>query len=339
MAIKNFSYCAAAVSFAFLAACSSQPVKRAGPMIPTRPSPGRPTPPQTPVYSDQREEDFPTAATPQPPPASAPTPTPIPVPADSPKKVAVVLGPGGAKAFAHVGVLKALQQNRIPIDKVVGLEWGSLVAALFSVKGQAHDLEWKLYKMEQHNLPYPKGGFFSRNGPGEENSKVMDGFLQESFGKDDISKSKTDFACPSRTIWTGVVAWQTKGLYTEAVKRCLPFPPVFKAQGTFIAGASQASEAIERLIKEGYNVIIFVNVLATAMPFAQENLLENLNHVILWQEVKRTMGDAAKYNVDVINVDTGAFPIVGFNAKKDLVVLGEKAGAAAASGLISKYRF
>src|SRR5580658_9748240 len=43
--------------------------------------------------------------------------------------VAVVLGPGGNKAIAHAGVIKALQENRIPIARIVGVEWGALVAA------------------------------------------------------------------------------------------------------------------------------------------------------------------------------------------------------------------
>src|SRR5690606_6316175 len=145
-----------------------------GPSIPSRPSPGRPLP--TPPEIDQIEEDYPDQGTP-----ISPAPGPAPVA----KKVAVILGPGGAKAFAHVGVLKALQQNRIPIDKVVGLEWGALVGALFASKGQVHDLEWKLYKMEQHNLPYSKG-LFNSKGPGEQTAKVMDKFIQESFGREDI---------------------------------------------------------------------------------------------------------------------------------------------------------
>lgn len=331
MARRSISFIAAAVSL-FVAGCQSPaPVRKPGPSLPSLPSPGRTkSPPATAGIGDQREEDFPNLPDkPEPPP---------PLPAEVPKKVALILGPGGAKAFAHVGVLKALQQQRIPIDKVVGLEWGALIAGLFAVKGQVHDVEWKLYKMEQQNLPYPKG-FFTSKGPGEESSRVMDGFLQDAFGKDEIGRSKVDFACPSRTIWTGVVAWQAKGSYADAVKRCLPYPPVFKTQGTFIAGASQLNEAIERLIKEGYNVIIFSNVLGSAMPVPQENLMENLNHVILWQEVKRALADAGKYNIDIINVDTSAFPIVRFDGKKDLVVIGEKAGSAAASNLVSKYRF
>jgi hypothetical protein len=191
--------------------------------------------------------------------------------------------------------------------------------------------------MEQSNLPYTKG-LFNSKGPGEQSARVMDGFIQDAVGRDDISRAKVSFTCPSRTMWTGVAQWHTKGALSEAVRRCLPYPPVFKAQGAFIAGATAASEAVERLIREGYNVVIFVNVLGSAMPFAKDNLLENLNHVILWQEVKRSVFDAGKYDIDMIHVDT-ASSVVEFEAKKDLIVLGEKAGAAAASALISKYRF
>lgn len=261
-----------------------------------------------------------------------PQPTPT-----QPKKVAVILGPGGGKSFAHVGVLKALQQQRIPIEKVVGLEWGALVGGLFAVKGSTHDVEWKLYKMEQRNLLEPKG-FFSRRA--DENSlNVMDGFFNDVFGREEIEKARVSFACPSRSIWTGVVAWQTRGAFKDVMRRCMSFPPVFKPQGTFIAGASQASEAVEMLAKEGYNVIIFVNVLGSAMPVAQEALRDNLVYVILWQEIKRGMYEASRLNIDTINVDTSAVPITNFGSKKELISLGEAAGQKAASTLIHKYGF
>lgn len=253
------------------------------------------------------------------------------------KRVAVILGPGGAKAFAHAGVLKAFQQQRIPVEKVVGLEWGALLGALYANKGQAHDLEWKLYKMEQQNLLKPKG-FFSKQ-MGEESVKVMEGFLKDSFGGDEISRSKVAFTCPSRSVYSGVTAWQNRGSFAEGVKRCLAYPPVFKVQGSYMAGASHATEAVELLAKEGYNVIILVNVLGSAMPFGQESLNDNVVHVILWQEIKRAMGEASRLRVETVNVDTSAYPIVKFDSRKELMALGEKAGLAAAENLISKYRF
>lgn len=253
------------------------------------------------------------------------------------KKVAVILGPGGAKAMAHIGVLKALQQQRIPIEKIVGLEWGALVGGLYSSKGQINDVEWKLYKMEQKGLPRAKG-FFSKRW-GDDSVKIMDDFLGDAFGREEVRSGKIQFSCPVRSIWTGVVAWQTKGLMKDTVKRCLPYPPVFKAQGTFIGGASQAVEAVDWLRKDGYNVIIVVNVLGSALPVAQENIQEQIDNVILWQEVKRALVETSRYNVEYVNVDTSAYPIVQFESKKELVSLGEAAGQRAAAELISKYGF
>lgn len=68
------------------------------------------------------------------------TPTP-----DTPKielpSVALVLGGGGAKGFAHVGVIKALEENGITPTLVVGTSVGSLVGSLYASGYNANQLE------------------------------------------------------------------------------------------------------------------------------------------------------------------------------------------------------
>lgn len=310
---------------------TAPPTKRPPPKLGARPPIGLPPAPQE--IDDEPDAPIPQAHTP----SASQEESFRPPPATAPRKVAVILGPGGAKSFAHVGVLKALQQQRVPIEKVVGLEWGALMGGLFAIKGTTHDVEWKLYKMEQQNLLQPKG-FFSRKG--DENSmSVMEGFFNDVFGREEIAKARLPFACPARPLNGGAFAWQRSGPFKEAVKRCLGYPPVFKAQGTFFAGASQATEAVELLVKEGYNVIILVNVLGSAMPVAQDALRDNLNYVILWQEVKRAIYETSRLNIDTISVDTSGVPMNNFGAKKDLISLGEAAGKKAASQLIEKYSF
>lgn len=49
------------------------------------------------------------------------------------KKVGVVLSGGGAKGFAHVGVLKVLEEIGIPIDYIAGTSMGAVVGGLYSV--------------------------------------------------------------------------------------------------------------------------------------------------------------------------------------------------------------
>ena len=71
-------------------------------------------------------------AAPPPPPV---TPPPIPILVVTPKKpikIALALGGGAARGFAHIGVIKALEAQGIVPDIVVGTSAGSVVGALYA---------------------------------------------------------------------------------------------------------------------------------------------------------------------------------------------------------------
>lgn len=69
--------------------------------------------------------------------------SPKPALATQPKSpnIALVLGGGGAKGFAHVGVLKVLEKNGIKPDLIVGTSSGSLVGSLYASGMPASELE------------------------------------------------------------------------------------------------------------------------------------------------------------------------------------------------------
>ena len=48
-------------------------------------------------------------------------------------KIGLVLGGGGARGAAHVGILKVLEENRVPVDFVVGTSMGSIVGGLYAL--------------------------------------------------------------------------------------------------------------------------------------------------------------------------------------------------------------
>ena len=56
-------------------------------------------------------------------------------------KIGLVLAGGGAKGAAHVGVLKVLEEMRIPIDVVVGTSMGSIVGGLYASGMRPDDIE------------------------------------------------------------------------------------------------------------------------------------------------------------------------------------------------------
>jgi len=83
------------------------------------------------------------------PPVSAPTappPSPSAAPGVAPASrqkpvIALALGGGGAKGFAHIGVIKALEAQAITVDIVVGTSAGSVVGALFAAGRTGFELQ------------------------------------------------------------------------------------------------------------------------------------------------------------------------------------------------------
>ncbi len=67
------------------------------------------------------------------------------------QKVALVLSGGGAKGLAHVGVIKALEQNGIPIDYIAGTSMGAIVGALYASGYSPEQME-TLFKSKEFKL-------------------------------------------------------------------------------------------------------------------------------------------------------------------------------------------
>lgn len=57
------------------------------------------------------------------------------------QQVGVVLSGGGATALAHIGVLKALEENNIPIDYIAGTSAGALIGAMYAVGFSPQEIE------------------------------------------------------------------------------------------------------------------------------------------------------------------------------------------------------
>jgi NTE family protein len=87
-------------------------------------------------------------------PPTAPTPpTPIPVQVSKPPlKIALVLGGGAARGFAHIGVIKALEAQGIAPDIVVGTSAGSVVGALYASGMSGFELQSLALQMKEDML-------------------------------------------------------------------------------------------------------------------------------------------------------------------------------------------
>lgn len=73
--------------------------------------------------------------------SGADAPTFAPYAANERPRVALVLGAGGPRSFAHVGVIKVLEENNIDVDLVVGASAGAMIGALYASGIKASEIE------------------------------------------------------------------------------------------------------------------------------------------------------------------------------------------------------
>jgi NTE family protein len=267
-----------------------------------------------------------------------PTPSqnvPLPPPPSQKPKVGLILGPGGAKAFAHVGVLKELEKSRIPIDFVVGIEHGALVGALYAANGKANEVEWKMNKLVYKGGG--KGGFFKSGSAPNVNS--VDSFLDENFTRSSTSNFALNFSCTMTSTQTGYTRMAPSGSVKDTLHNCLPYPPLYSMDRQQIAGVFGIREASDHLKNKGAELIIYVNVLDQGVLTKAEGSNEQKLANMLWFELRKAQEAYQFYANDVINVTTRGFEIEDFENRRKLVSAGEQAGRKAADRLSSQYGF
>jgi NTE family protein len=77
---------------------------------------------------------------------------PTPIKSSSRPRIGLVLSGGGARGAAHVGVLKVLEENRIPVDLIVGTSMGSIVGGLYASGLSPEIMEAKLNEIDWEDL-------------------------------------------------------------------------------------------------------------------------------------------------------------------------------------------
>ncbi len=109
-------------------------------------------------------------------------------------RIGLVLEGGGAKGFAHVGVLKVLEENRVPIDYVAGTSMGSIVAAAYASGVPVDEMEAILSSTDWDAL-------FNENPPRAEIPyRFKPGRNREIFGSGKIGLSKDGVVLPAGLI-------------------------------------------------------------------------------------------------------------------------------------------
>jgi NTE family protein len=152
------------------------------------------------------------------------------IPDENRPKTALVLGGGGARGFAHIGVFRVLQEARIPVDLVVGTSIGSIAGAFFcagisldELETLAQKINWK--SVSNFGIPSLLGLIVNEKLLSNE---YMEKFITGSIGDLRFEDLKIPLICVATDLNTGERVLLRDGSVAFAVRASSTLPGIFK---------------------------------------------------------------------------------------------------------------
>lgn len=173
--------------------------------------------------------------------------------------VGVALGSGGARGFAHVGVLKSLEAHGVPIDVVSGSSMGGLVAAFYATGMHTRfmeELATSLRRRHWVDLTVPKMGMIAGDKVHQLVQLLTRGLTVDAADKP-LAIVATDLVSKRNIVFRS-------GLIADAVRASVAIPGVFvpfvKDGGVYVDGGVIDRVPVEAARQLGADIVIAVDV-------------------------------------------------------------------------------
>jgi NTE family protein len=153
--------------------------------------------------------------------------------------VGLVLSGGGARGFAHLGIIRALREARVPIDFVGGSSIGSIIAAGVAVGWSDDEMRLRYRRSFVDTNPVNDYTFpFVALTRGRKVSRL----LQREYGDILIEDLRRPFFCVSANLSTGRALEHRDGRLAEALRASVAIPgvmpPVYRGEDVLVDGAA-----------------------------------------------------------------------------------------------------
>lgn len=189
-----------------------------------------------------------------------------------PKKIGLALSGGGARGFAHVGVLRVLAENNIPIDLIAGTSAGSIIGgALASGMSIGHllDMSREIGWLSAIRPSIGFGGMLS--------SAPIGRFLARHFPITHFEDLRIPFAAVAFDLATSeAVVLKDKGSVITAIRASCAVPGVFlpvrdETGRTLVDGGVISPMPVETVRSMGADVVIAVDLLSCGSSFSKNS--------------------------------------------------------------------
>jgi NTE family protein len=239
-------------------------------------------------------------------------------------KVGLALGSGGARGFAHIGVLKAFEANNIEIDMLAGSSMGSLIAAVYANGIEPRMMEKLALNLKRKHwldLTVPSLGFVS----GE---KIKQLIRLLTHGKR-IEELKKALAVVATDIETGERVVFREGPVDQAVRASISIPGIFVPERVgdrlLVDGGVIDRVPVTVTREMGADIVIAVDVAQFDTPMKVNSIFGVIAQTIdvMEREILRHRILAADL---VIRPDVGHYSSIAYTGVEEIIAAGERSG-------------
>jgi NTE family protein len=290
-------------------------------------------------------------------------------PAAARPRIALVLSGGGARGFAHIGVLRVLRELHVPVDLVVGTSMGSVVGGAYAAGASVADLErmaratdWEqvvadrpardelAFRRREEDVLLPSRIEFGvhRDGLALPPSAAGNAALEQALGRllpagtRDLAVSR--LALPFRSVASDLLTGEPVELVDTplflAMRASLAVPGVFAPvrvdQRLVVDGGLVRNLPVSTAHAMGADIVIAVNV---GTPLAPEKELgsalgvaQQMLNILTEQNVQRSLKELQPQDI-LIAPNLGAISFLDFQHVRQSIDAGERATRALAARL------
>lgn len=244
-------------------------------------------------------------------------------PPPRPAKIALVLGAGASRGFAHIGVLKILESNKIPIHMIVGTSAGSFVGSLYAYGFNAFQLQKMSFSIERGDivdLTIPDNGFIK--------GEKLEEYINTLLNNTPIEKLRIPFYAVATDIQNGQEVDFAKGNTGTAVRASCSIPGIFRpvkiGDRTYVDGGVVSPIAVDAAKKYGADLVIAVDLSSDIESNPPEGTIETILQSVSIMYSKLSSIQLSKADI-VIRPKVGYIGPSDFTKKHEAVLEGEKA--------------
>jgi NTE family protein len=250
------------------------------------------------------------------------TPQQVQPPA-KPVRVALVLGGGSSRGFAHIGVLKILEGSRVPVQMIVGTSAGSVVGSLYAYGFNAFQIQKIALSVDQAEIidyAVPDNGFIK----GEKLAAYVNTLVRNT----PIEKMRTPFFAVATNIQNGKEVVFGMGNTGTAVRASCAIPGIFRPvviEGAmYIDGGVVSPVPVDAARRLGADVVIAVDISADMDTRQPEGTIGTILQSIGIMQSRISSAQLSRADI-VIRPKVGSIGPADFDRRNDAIMEGEKA--------------